>query len=100
MRRETKHLLGLSAVFSALVLSISFIVLAIRKRSITSALLALATATGGAVGAALLLDAAVTPDSDGENVVMPTAGDEGEEAPELFEGEALEAASRALREEL
>ena len=98
MRRETKHALGLSAVFSALVLTFTFIVLAIRKRSITSALLALAAATGSAVGAALLLDAAVAPDTDGENVVVST--EDGEEASELFEGEALEAASRAVREVL
>ncbi len=96
MRKETKQTVGLSAVFSALVLTITFIVIAIRKRSITSALLALATAAGGAVGATLLLDAAVAPDPDGENVVHSPEQDD----TELFEGEELEAASRAVREVL
>ena len=100
MKKETKEILGLSAVFSALVLTVTFIVLAIRRRSVTEALLALAAATGSAVGAALLLDAAVAPDPDGEGVVMPSEDEKTADASELFEGEGCEAAEHAMRQAL
>ena len=92
MKKEQKQALGLAAVFSALALMITFLVIAVRKRSITAALLALTSATGGAVGATLLLDSAVEPDSEGENVVMQGEIPEGEEVELFDEAEAAEAA--------
>ena len=80
------------AVLSAIALAVTFLILAVRKRSITGALLALATATGGAVGATLLLDAAVAPDPDGESVVLPGEDAEEDQAELFDESEALEAA--------
>lgn len=100
MKQETRQALGLSAVLSALVLTVTFIVLAVRRRSITEALLALAAAAGSTVGAALLLDAVVAPDPDGEDVVMPTKAEDPLNAPELFEGEGCEAAEQAMRQAL
>ena len=94
LKKEEKQAIGLAAVFSALALAITFLVLAVRKRSITGALLALTTATGSAVGATLLLDAAVAPDPDGEDVFMPDDKDEGD--VELFEEDELEAAEHCL----
>ena len=92
MKKEQKQALGLSAVLSAIALAVTFLILAVRKRSITGALLALATATGGAVGATLLLDAAVAPDPDGESVVLPGEDAEEDQAELFDESEALEAA--------
>ena len=94
LKKEEKQAIGLAAVFSAMALAITFLVLAVRKRSITGALLALTTATGSAVGATLLLDAAVAPDPDGENVVVPDGENEGD--TELFEQDELEAAEQCL----
>ena len=95
MKKEQKQALGLAAVFSAIALAITFLVLAVRKRSITGALLALASATGGAVGATLLLDSAVAPDPDGENVVMPEENAaQGEE--ELFSEDEADLAAQSL----
>lgn len=95
LNKEQKTTLGLAAVFSAMALAITFLVLAVRKRSITGALLALATATGGAVGATLLLDAAVAPDPDGENVVMPDEDADADQI-ELFDDEGAAIAADAI----
>ena len=95
MKKEQKQALGLAAVFSAIALAITFLVLAVRKRSITGALLALASATGGAVGATLLLDSAVAPDPDGENVVMPEEN-AAECEEELFSEDEADLAAQSL----
>ena len=95
MKKEQKQALGLAAVFSAIALAITFLVLAVRKRSITGALLALASATGGAVGATLLLDSAVAPDPDGENVVMPGEASEDQDV-ELFDEDEATVAAQSL----
>ena len=95
MKKEQKQALGLAAVFSALALMITFLVIAVRKRSITAALLALTSATGGAVGATLLLDSAVEPDPDGENVVMPE-DETADSEEELFDGDEAQDAARAI----
>ena len=95
MKKEQKQAVGLAAVFSAIALAITFLVLAVRKRSITGALLALASATGGAVGATLLLDSMVAPDPDGENVLMPEESCQGSEE-ELFEEDEAEEAARSM----
>ena len=99
LKKEEKQTIGLAAVFSAMALAITFLVLAVRRRSITGALLALATATGSTVGATLLLDAAVAPDPDGEYVVMPDES-EGDGEAELFEEAELEAARQCLQNAL
>lgn len=96
MKKETKEVLGLSAVFSALVLSVAFIVLAIRKRSIAGALLALVTATAGTVGAGLALGELFALDPDGEQVGARAACDANEDA-ELFGADELAEAHRHLR---
>jgi len=99
LKKEEKQAIGLAAVFSAMALAITFLVLAVRRRSIMGALLALTTATGSAVGATLLLDAAVAPDPDGEYVVMPDEGEDEDEA-ELFDEAELEAARQCLQNAL
>ena len=96
MKKETKEALGLSAVFSALVLSVAFIMLAIRKRSITGALLALVAATAGTVGAGLVLGELFALDPDGERVGERAACDASEDA-ELFGADELTQAHRHLR---
>ena len=95
MKRETKEKLGLCAVFSALVLSVAFIVLAIRKRSITGAMLALATATAGTVGAGFLLGTLFAPDPEGEGIAKCAACAATEDT-ELFAADELTEASRRL----
>ena len=96
IKKETKEILGLSAVFSALVLSVAFIVLAIRKRSIMGALLALVAATAGAVGAGLAIGELFALDPDGEQIGERAACDANEDA-ELFEADELAEVHRRLK---
>lgn len=94
MKRTTlKEILGISAVLSALSLCITFIVLAIRKRSVWQAILAIAAAEG-AVGAAVLLTK-----SHVKNNSKPAALDEEEpvDDEELFEDEEVEGAELRVR---
>ena len=95
MKKQTKEVLGLSAVFSALVLSVAFIVLTIRKRSITGALLALASAITGAVGAGLTFGELFALDPDGVQVGEHAVCDENKDI-ELFEADELVEAHRHL----
>ena len=97
MKRETRAALGLSAVFSALVLSVAFIVLAIRKRSIIGALLAVLSAMAGAAGTGAFLAALFAPDPDGEQALAPLQ-DVGAEEAELFAAEELAGARRYLKD--
>ena len=90
MNKETKQLLGLSAVISAFLISFAFIVLAVRKKSILGAVLAISAAAGSAVGTGALLGALFAPDTEGESV--PSTMDADDET-ELFDAdEAVEAA--------
>ena len=92
--QEQKKVLGIAAVCTSAVVSQALLVHAVRRRSAASAFLALAAAAGGAVGATFLLNAAVTPDSDGENVVMPDQAEDNE--VELFDDDGADAADLAI----
>lgn len=91
MNKETKQLLGLSAVLSAFVLSFAFIVLAVRKKSILGAILAVSAAAGSAAGTGAMLNALFAPDTEGESVSATV--DAADDETELFDAdEAVEAA--------
>ncbi len=91
VNKETKQLLGLSAVLPAFLLSFAFIVLAIRKKSILGAIFAVAAAAGSAASAGAMLTALFAPDTEGERVCETTEAVDDE--TELFTAEeATEAA--------
>lgn len=84
--KRMKEVLGLSLLISAISLTITFIVQAIRKKSIWQALLAIAAAEG-AVGSALLLtrthvancaDVAESKEDDGEELFDEEESEEAE----------------------
>ncbi len=95
MNKETKQLLGLSAFASALVLSFAFLVLAVRKKSIVGAILAVASAAGSAVSLGAMLTELFAPDTEGEHV--SAACDATEDETELFDAEEAEAAACRVR---
>ena len=94
MNKETKQLLGLSAVLSAFVVSFAFIVLAVRKKSILGAILAVSAAAGSAVGTGALLSALFAPDTEGESV--PDSMDADDET-ELFDADEAAKAACLMR---
>ncbi len=94
MNKENKRLLGLSALLSAFVLSFAFIVLAVRKKSIAGAILAVLAAAGSAAGTGAMLNALFAPDTEGEHV--PDAVDADDET-ELFDADEAKEAACLMR---
>ncbi len=90
-KRRLREILGISAVLSALSLCITFIVLAVRKKSVWQAILALAAAEG-AVGAAVLLTKEYV-----KNSTKPALDDEELDDEELFDEEECEEAELRVR---
>lgn len=96
LKQTTKRAIGISAVFSAVMLSFTFIVLAIRKKSILEALIAVLAMVGATAGSLLVIDDLFGPDQDATlravNAVAPEAVEE-----ELFDGEEIEEAELHMR---
>lgn len=90
-KRSLKEILGVSAVLSAFALCVTFIVLAVRKKSVVQALLAIAAAEG-AVGAAVLLTKEHV-----KNNTKPAASEEEVDDEELFDDEECEEAELRVR---
>ncbi|MBQ9802025.1 MAG: hypothetical protein IJW51_03015 [Clostridia bacterium] len=91
--KQLKQAAGLCGIFAALVTAISLIGLAIRKKSLSQAILALVAAMGAAAGTGLLLADVFAPDTEGERLVQETAAcDE-----ELFDAEMAQVADRRMR---
>ena len=88
--KKQRHIIGISLVFSAISLMISFIVLCFKKKSLLSAVLALA-AVEGIVGLSMVKDI--------ELPKKKTEEDE-EEPSELFEDEDLAYAEAVIDAEL
>ena len=87
--KKQRHIIGISLVFSAISLMLSFIVLCFKKKSLLSAVLALAAAEG-IVGLSMIKDMELPKKED----------DEEEEPSELFEDEDLADAEAIIDAEL
>ncbi|MBE6604566.1 MAG: hypothetical protein E7639_02530 [Ruminococcaceae bacterium] len=94
--KKAERGVGLAALVVAFVLAVYFVAVAIRRRSIVSALLAVAAAMSGLGVTCVLLSELVAPDSDGTKAVCRRA----EDTDELFEGEEAVVAARRIDAEL
>ncbi len=93
LNNEQKRILGISLVFSAVTLMFSFIILCFKKKSILSAVLALAAAEG-VIGLALIKDdLPCCKKAEAE-------AEEDEEPVELFDDEELAYAESVIGAEL
>ena len=86
LTKRVKEALGISMLLSAMTLTVSFIVLACRKKSLAAAVLALASAEG-LLGVALLSDAASRRNAKSERRRADA------EEIELFDADACRAAA-------
>lgn len=88
--QKQRHIVGISLVFSAISLMLSFIVLCFKKKSLLSAILALAAAEG-IVGLSMIKD-----------IELPKkeAAEDEEEPSELFDDEELAYAESVIDAEL
>lgn len=93
--KQLKRAAGLCGIFAALVTAITLIGLAIRKKSLSEAILALMAAMGAAAGTGLLLTELFAPDTEGDHVVSTVV--EPECDAELFDAETAEMAELRMR---
>lgn len=94
--QKAERLAALGVFIAAFVLAIYFVAVAIRRRSIVSALLAVAAAMSGLGVTFTQLLELVVPDSDG----VRTGGCRAEDKSELFEGAEADVAARRMDVEL
>ena len=93
MKRENKEMLGIAGFFSALILSFSLVVLAIRKRSVVGAVCALIAAVGSSASIGVLLTRLFAPDTEGSCVSAEAEATD----VELFSPDEVDAAMVRMR---